>query len=160
MKKLTIASWTILLVLSLVSCGGKGNLNEKDKLLQGKSWVFDDAASRKAILTKTGNITGIKNLKDIEFKGDVGKMVQYLSHKSLIFFSDKKTGKAAYQLQSGKGLLASKELGWIKWNQDLTEMSMQRGETVKTYLIISISDNTLIMQKKDGYTKTAEIWRR
>lgn len=145
------------------ACGKKKKeISAKGKQLMGKSWKYDTEASRTANLTKAGSATGIKNMKDIKLKGDVKKMADYLSAKSLFFGEDKKGGGLAFQITTGKGLLKSKKTGYAELSADDSQVTMkgwgkEKGKDT-VYKIDELSASKL--QWTNVATKTVEIYTR
>jgi hypothetical protein len=114
---------TTLAALAIASGTGCGEAKwaptaEQQKLMNGQLWVYDRAASEKLrneVVKDTTSITA-----DIELKGDVGAMADFLTDTKLFFALDKKSGKAGWQRITGSGILESKSSGWMEWQGDKT----------------------------------------
>ncbi|MFC1670874.1 hypothetical protein ACFL20_10820 [Spirochaetota bacterium] len=166
MKNKSAIFFAFLLAIGFTfnACGSKKvNISDKSKKFFGKKWTYDSEATRTAVLTKTGKTTGIKNLKDIKLKGDVKKGLDYLTHKTLYFAADKKGRGIGYLMSTGKGLLKSKVTGWMKWNAGETEFTLsptKKNYKTKTYKLVEITANKMVILDKASKTNTPEIWKR
>ncbi|MBP7585427.1 MAG: hypothetical protein KBA61_15405 [Spirochaetes bacterium] len=154
----------LALAVGGLSCKKKVEISEKSKQLFGKTWSYDAEATRTAVLTKAGEATGIKNLKDIQVKGDVKTMVDYATAKTLLFGEDKKGGGAAYALSTGKGFLKSTNSGWVKWNSDETAFTLSPADKNRykeiTYKVVEMTPSKLVILDSASTTETPEIWTR
>ena len=166
-KSKTIVVLAVISSLLLVACGGgkkkKLVISEKTKSLFGAKWTYDQEATRTAVLTKTGKATGIKNLKDIKLKGDVKKMADAFTHRTLYFAKDKKDRGIGYFTTTGKGILQSKSSGWLNWNADESEFTLAPTDKKRksvTYKLVSVDAKKLVILNKASKTNTPEVWVR
>ncbi len=162
-KKIIIVSLAVSLAVFMTACGKKkAKISAKSKSLFKKVWTYDAEAKRLAVAEKAGKATGIKNLKDVKLTGDVGKAAKALSHTTLQFGADTK-GRGVYYIKKvGTGFLQSKEVGWVRWNADETEITFEPPKNSKkpnkTYKVVSISGTKLVLLDKASTTDTPDIY--
>ncbi len=148
---------------SVTGCKKEVKISEKSKQLFGTAWVYDAEATRTEVLTKSGEATGIKNLKDIKLQGDVKKMAEALTAKSIFFAADKQGRGIGYIQTTGKGILKSEISGWLTWNQDETSFTLtptDKKHQPSTYKVVEISPNKLLILNDASKTNTPEIFKR
>jgi hypothetical protein len=153
MRKTAALLSVFTLVLAGVSgCGEKKwePSAEQKKVMNGKYWAYDREASEKLRNELVKDTTGIT--ADVELKGDVGAMADFLTAGKLFFTQDTKSGKPAWQQVSGSGLLSSKSSGWMEWQGDkkfvLKGFETKGSEKLDAeYDVKEVSDTRLVLQR-------------
>jgi len=157
--KSTLFVMSLAIVLFSVSfCGkGKKELSEKGKLLISKQWKYDANANLKDGSNNIDSASGIKS--DIQLKGDVGKIADFLS-ETLVFGHDSKDDtKLSYSRTIGEGMLSSSVLGFWEMGADdksviLKEWDNQAGKEKEpvSYEIVEITAEKLVLKKQGDLT--------
>ncbi len=140
-------------MFALASCGGgaeKAKLTEKGELLTSIKWKLDPNATLKGTTDAIKDTSGIT--ADIELKGDIGKIADFLS-ETLSFYPDEKNPpKLAYQKKYGEGLLSTSTVGWWEFNADETAVIMKAWDSTAgkekapvTYTIKELTKDKLVL---------------
>jgi hypothetical protein len=138
---------------------------EKIRQLFGQAWVYDTEATRVTVMQKAHDALGgaIKNVKDIQLKGDVKKLADAFGARELYFAPDSKDRGVGYVLTTGKGLLASKSDGWLTWNDDETQLTLTPTNTKLKPMLYTLQELTpkrLVILSTTSVTDTAEVYTR
>ena len=162
LRRLTVILMSSLLLIAVGCKKGKPEMSAKSKLLMKKTWKLNAEASRTAALTKAGKATGITNLKDIKLKGDVKKMANFVSAKTLYFGFEKNGTKLVFQKTTGKSLLKSTVTGYWKWNKGETGVTLigagkNKGKDTQ-YTVQEVTEKKLILV--NDKTKVPEVYTR
>lgn len=165
----------IPLIAILVTVTGIGSMacrkpaakppTEKIRLLFGAPWVYDTEATRVTVMQKAHDALGggIKNLKDIQLKGDVKKMADALSAREIYFAEDKKGRGVGYVLTTGKGLLSDKSDGWLTWSDDETQLTLtptDKKRKTMVYTLVEVGAKKLVILHDKASTGTPEVYTR
>ena len=119
--------------------------------LMDKRWTYDAEASRTANLTKAGEATGIKNLKDIKLGGDVKTIVDFFSEKSLRFYA---YGQLMYEVSYSMG--DTEHAPFSMAGKTLTLYEPGNQDKSETFTVQEASANKLVLV--NDRTRVVEIY--
>jgi len=148
----------ILAVLIFAACGGgKVKLSEKGELLSSKSWKLDPNATLKGTTDAIKDSTKIK--ADIELKGDVKAIADFIAETLVLGVDTKDKTKLSYSKTYGEGMFSTSILGYWSFNADesaiiMREWDNQAGKEKDpvTYKIVELTKDKLVLQKEGDAT--------
>jgi hypothetical protein len=138
-----------------MSCGGgkKADLSEKAKLLTSVSWKLDPNATLKGTTDKIEDTTTIK--ANIELKGDVKKIADFLAETVVFGVDTKDPSKLSYSRTVGEGLFSTQVLGYWEMTPDESGIILkewddqaQAEKAPVKYTIVELSAEKLVIQKE------------
>ena len=158
MKKTLTFLMAALVISLMASCFGGSNeaqVSEKGKMLMGKTWTADLNADLKGNGEALKEETGVGH--EMELKGDVAKIGDFLAAKWLFGRGQKDPSKLVYSITTGEGFFsATVESGLWELGADdktllLRKWDDEKGDYVETpeeYTILELTNEKLSWQKK------------
>jgi hypothetical protein len=144
----------ILFAIFAVSCNSeKAKLSVKGELLTSTEWKLDPNATLKGTTDDIKDTTGVT--ANIELKGDVKKIAEFLSETLYFGIDESDKSKLSYSRKIGEGFFSSKVVGFWVFSADeksviLKEWDETAGKEKEPveYEIVELSKEKLVLLRK------------